>query len=149
MQENIDTLGSPQISLAGLQVWVHGRQFPEANDFWDGNWINVTAHCGADRADVWVTGPIIHLSEIAAWADACEHLATTLRGTAQLACMEPGLSLAMTMQNRGHISTVVQITPDHLNQKHTFEFEIDQTYLHGLVLECRQVLETYPIKNEQ
>ena len=30
--------------------WVHGWQFPEAQDLWDGNWLNVTAHCGQSGA---------------------------------------------------------------------------------------------------
>jgi len=39
-------LGMPDLKLEGLQIWIHGRQFPDAADYWDGNWLRVTAHCG-------------------------------------------------------------------------------------------------------
>jgi hypothetical protein len=43
-------LGAPNLELEGLQIWVHGRQFPDSNDYWDGNWLRVTAHCGRNSA---------------------------------------------------------------------------------------------------
>ena len=45
-------LGVPDLKLAGLQLWVHGREFPESEDADDGNWLRVTAHCGASGASV-------------------------------------------------------------------------------------------------
>jgi hypothetical protein len=56
-----DNLGAPDIKLDGLQMWIHGRQFPNEEDYWDGNWLNVTAHCGSQGADVWTSGPILHV----------------------------------------------------------------------------------------
>ena len=147
MADHANKLGPPQIHLAGLQIWVHSRQFPEAPDYWDGNWINVTVHCGAQGADVWASGPIIHLPEIKRWADACEQMYKTLSGEAKLDCMEPELSVKMQMREQGHIEMEVSITPDHLTQKHTFQFELDQTYLIELLKECHQVLVAYPIKD--
>ena len=37
------------MKVAGFQFWVHDRQFPEAEDADDGNWLRVTAHCGASE----------------------------------------------------------------------------------------------------
>ena len=51
-----DQLGAPAIRLAGFQLWVHGRQFPDSQDCWDGNWLNVTAHCDAAKGSVWALG---------------------------------------------------------------------------------------------
>jgi hypothetical protein len=147
MVDYANKLGPPQIRLEGLQIWVHSRQFPEATDYWDGNWINVTVHCGAKGADVWTSGAIIHLPEIKGWADACEQMYKTLSGEAKLDCMEPELSIEMKMREQGHIEMEVYITPDHLIQEHRFRFEIDQSYLTELVNGCRAVLEAYPIRN--
>src|SRR5882724_344446 len=36
-----EQLGTPDIKLSGLQIWVHGRQFPNATDYWDGNWLRI------------------------------------------------------------------------------------------------------------
>jgi hypothetical protein len=141
-------LGLPSIQLSGLQIWVHNRQSPEASDYWDGNWVNVTVHCGARGADVWATGPIIHLPEVRIWADACERMYQTLSCEASLACMEPELSIELRAEELGHISMRVSITPDHLTQQHMFQIEVDQSYLADLVDDCRKTLRQYPIKNE-
>ena len=146
MGEQKYKLGSPDIRLVGLQIWVHSRQFPEASDYEDGNWINVTVHCSAKDADVWVSGPIIHLPEIEFWADACTMMYKRLSGEANLDCIEPELSVKLRAETLGLISMEVAITPDHLTQQHRFRFEVDQSYLAELINGCRQVLAKYPIK---
>lgn len=52
-EKHADNLGQPDIKLNGLQIWIHGRQYPNEEDYWDGNWLNVTAHCGSQGAEVW------------------------------------------------------------------------------------------------
>ena len=44
--------GEPDLKLAGFQLWVHGRRFPESGGYYDGNWLRVTARCGASGASV-------------------------------------------------------------------------------------------------
>ena len=75
-------------------------------------------------------------------------MSQTLSGEASLDCMEPELSIELRAQGLGHISMKVSITPDHLTQEHTFQFEVDQSYLGDLVDDCRKTLTEYPIKNE-
>jgi len=141
-----DILEEPNIQLAGLKIWVHGRQFPDARDYDDANWLIVTARCEAEGARVQTTGPIIHLSEISAWLRECESLQKTLSGQAELACMEPELSVLLVAESLGHISMTVCVTPDHLRQRHEFIFDLDQTYLEGLIVACQKLLVTYPVK---
>jgi hypothetical protein len=71
-------LGTPDLKLEGLQIWVHGMQFPDAADYWDGNWLRVTAHCGGSGASVFATGSIIHLSELDRWLVESEELLKNL-----------------------------------------------------------------------
>jgi|KBSMisStaDraftv2_1062788.scaffolds.fasta_scaffold61834_3 hypothetical protein len=40
-----EQLGPPSIRLAFLEIWIHGRRFPEAQDRWDRNWLDVVVHC--------------------------------------------------------------------------------------------------------
>src|SRR6266566_3902118 len=142
--ERIERLGSPQIKLADLQIWVHGRQFPDHDDYWDGNWLRVTAHCGGQGADVWTDGPIIHLSEVKTWYDALVKMNQTVSGEATLGGLwEPNLKVSMAMDRLGHIGIDVEITPDHMNQRHSFHFEVDQTFLIPLVSQCEEVLSEY------
>ena len=137
----------PHIQLAGLRIWVHGRQFPDAEDYDDANWLHATAQCDAQGASVTVSGSFIHLSEIASWNDQCEALERKLTGTANLECMEPELSVFLSAKSLGHIAMQVEITPDHMTQNHVFTFEIDQTYLTQLIQNCRRLLSQYPLKH--
>jgi len=42
----------------------------------------------------------------------------------------------------------VLITPDNLTQEHSFEFEIDQSYLAGIAAQCRSIADAYPVRGE-
>lgn len=143
------TLGTPDLKLEGLQIWIHGRQFADAADDWDGNWIRVTAHCGGNGASVFATGSIIHLSELDRWRVESEELLKKLSGEAKLACLEPALSVTLKAGSLGHITMEVSITPDHMSQRHWFQFGIDQSYLPPLVKQCQSILEAYPIKGSR
>jgi hypothetical protein len=143
---NSEKLGPASIRLAGFQIWVHSRQFPQSQDYWDGNWLNVTAHCEAYGASVWTSGAIINLPEIARWADACEAMYQTLSGEANLERVEPELYVELKAGSLGHISMKVEITPDNMTQEHTFLLGLDQSYLPDLIKDCRKVLVDYPIR---
>ncbi len=142
---NLDELGAPSISLEGLKIWVRGRQYPGATDYWDGNWLLVIIECSSDEALVRVGGPIIHLSEIAQWADAAEKASAVLQGEVNLNCMEPELSVKMAVDKTGHMTMQVDILSDHLTNLHHFQFELDQSYLPQLIRECRSLLDDFPI----
>lgn len=143
MENDREKLGKPDIELAGLQIWVHGRQFSDREDYWDSNWLNVTAHCGAQGASVWVRGNIIHLPEIAHLSAGSKTLYNYLQGKAELPCMEPELSAELEADRLGHILMTVKITPDHLSQSHKFTFDIDQSFLPKLITACDTVLKKY------
>src|SRR4051812_37249696 len=146
MKHYSEALGPPDISFAGLQVWLHGRQFPDASDYWDGNWLNVTAHCGGNGADVWTSGAILHAPDLARWLDALEEMNRTLSGDAQLVSLEPELSVELKMETLGRVTMRVEITPDYLTQEHSFSFELDQSYLKPLLEDCRAAVRRYPVK---
>lgn len=148
MIDDLEKLGKPDLQLSGLQIWIHGRQFPDSVDYWDGNWINVTAHCGANGASVWVNGNIIHLSEIRHLMTGIETMYKELKGKAELPCIEPDLSFALESKGLGQIKMVAHITPDNLSQSHEFIFEIDQSYLLKLIADCKSILGKYPIKGK-
>jgi len=98
---------------------------------------------------VFATGPIIHLSELDRWLVETEELLKNLHGGAKLACMEPALSVTLKSESLGHITMEVSITPDHMAQRHWFQFGIDQSYLPPFVKQCRSILEAYPINGSR
>jgi len=140
-------LGRSDLRVAGFQLWVHGREFPEACDYDDGNWLRVTAHCGALGASVWVQGSILMVTDIAGFGEQCHALLRGESNSAALDPFEPELSVLLEKDDdldRVHVR--VEITPDHLAQLHRFEFNIDQSYLSGLVNQCSAILREYPIR---
>ena len=142
----VDELRESDLKLAGLRIRVHGRQFPDAQDDWDGNWLQVTARCDDNGASVVARGPILHLSELDRWCRQAGKLLDTLAGAARLDCREPSLSVVLEAASLGRITMEVSITPDHLTQKHWFQFTIDQSYLPALIAQCRAILEAYPLR---
>ena len=143
-------LGEPDLKVAGFQLWVHGRQYPEANDYYDGNWLRVTAHCGASGASVWVHGAILMVTDIAGFGNRWVAMLDGPSRSADLAPCEPEIKVSLEASDRvGHIRAQVEITPDHLLQAHRFEFEIDQSYLPGIIKQCSDIVQEYQIRGEQ
>lgn len=136
----------PNLCIGSFELWVHGRQFPEADDYWDGNWLEITARCTGSSAVVQVSGSILHLSELHKLMVECTQAYASLSGEAHLGCMEPNLDLKIAMGSAGHCELLVSITPDHLHQKHSFIFDIDQSYLPPFIQSLELILQFYPVK---
>lgn len=142
-------LGEPDLKVASFQLWVHGRQFPEAEDSYDGNWLRVTAHCDAPGASVWAQGAILMVTDIAGFGEGCAAMLGGKKNSATLAPFEPELKVSLeTSDGVGHIRMLVEITPDHLRQSHRMEFEVDQSYLPGIIQQCSRIVEEYPIRGQ-
>lgn len=146
MNHHLNELGEPHLHLAGLKLWVHGYQYRDLNDYWDGNWLNATAICSENGATVLVRGAFVRTNEIHDWQLAVEKLSADLKGVAKLDCMEPEIGVTLTAKSLGAIEMEVQITPDQLNQEHRFTFAIDQSYLQPLSSQCTRLLNAFPIR---
>jgi hypothetical protein len=139
--------GEPALRVAGLQLWVHGRQFPKSDDSDDGNWLRVTAHCGASGASVWTQGAILMVTDIAAFGNQCAAMLGGNGNSAALAPAEPDLKVSLeTADSLGHVRALVEITPDHLAQAHRFEFEIDHSHLPGIIQQCSAIMREHPTR---
>ena len=140
-------LGESSLKIEGFQLWVHGRQFPDSHDRWDGNWLNNAAHCGAAGASIWVSGAILTTMDIEDFLKGCERLYAQMTDEAILHSLEPNLSVSLRATDRlGHVEMRVEITPDHLTQKHQLTFAIDQSYLPAIVSQCEKILEEFPVR---
>jgi hypothetical protein len=70
----------PDLKLGGFSLWVFGHQFPNATDYWDGNWLNVRARVEAPGAVVEAQGAFVFAPELASFAKQLETLHATLAG---------------------------------------------------------------------
>lgn len=142
-------LGEPSLRVAGLQIWIHGREFPEAADERDANWLNVTAHCGAHGAAVWAQGSILEITDIERLGRECEAL---LRGEAAAAVLdpfEPNLRVTIEASDRyGRLRARVDLTPDHLAQAHSMQFDIDRSNLPSVIEACSRIVREYRTAGE-
>lgn len=135
----------PDLDLGVLQMWVHGRKYPESGDYWDGNWLNVTAHCGGEDSNVWVTGSIIHLTDLKTLQADLEKLCSSLNGAAVLETMEPNFGIDFEASPQKEIHVKVHLTPNHLSQEHHYFFKVSQYELQKFMQEIKIILESNPI----
>jgi hypothetical protein len=145
----LEALGEPDLEILGLRLWVHGRQFPQSKDYWDGNWLIVTARCSYPQSSVCAHGSIVHLGEIYGLLHATEILYQTLRGQAELCCIEPNLAVELLAQTGGHIRVKISITPEHLSESHSYTDGFDQTYLPPIIAGCKAILAKFPLRDAE
>jgi len=143
-------LGEPDFTLGGLQLWIHGYEFPDTHyDYYDANWLYATVHCESASSSVWVVyKPMILTWELYDWLCEMERLYRDLRGTATLDCLEPYLFVELKAENqRGTIGMKVEICPVHpFDEVHTFHKQIDQSYLPSAIRQLRDILQRFPIR---
>lgn len=137
----------PDLRFLGLSLWIEGHQFPDADDYWDANWLVVRACMETDGARVECNGPILMTADIDRFRGQLAVMAMTIKGEAALQPLEPNLKLVLKMDSRGQIEFTLEITPDHMAQQHSFTLDADQTCLPALVESCDAILTRYPIKN--
>jgi len=143
----LEAYGRPTVELSEFRLWVHGRQYPEMMDCWDGNWLRITAHIAQAGASVVVAGPLLDTVSFLRFARELRALYEQLEGTAVLESHEPELKVTLRARGQvGQIEAEVEITPDHLNQEHLFRFSLDQTFLPPVIAQCERVLAEHPVR---
>lgn len=137
----------PDLTLAGLQLWVHGYELPDLVDDWDGNWLRVTAHAGGAGASVRVSGAILDTRSFARFREGLAALHAALAGNTRLESHEPHLVVHVAPVDRvGHLGARVEITPELATQRHEFRFDLDQSWLPSLVAQCDAILARFPVR---
>jgi hypothetical protein len=139
------------ITLGPLKIWISQRQFPDHHDYWDGNWVAVTALCEGVGSRIEVSGSFLHLGELKKWKEDLEAFQRTLKGSVELPTIEPTLAIKIEEQKSktGHLNCEVQLTGEQMSEFHRYTFDIDQSYLPGLLGQLAAVLREFPIRNEK
>lgn len=134
------------IDVLGLSIRVLGRQYPEAQDYSDGNWLCCAVEMQAPGATIRVEGSIVRCDEVARFLVGLEAMHHDLAGKAELECTEPNLALTLAFVGQlGQIEGSVDITPDHRTQVHRFKIGGNQSHLPGMIAGCRRVLAQHPV----
>lgn len=146
--KNIQT-NKPDLVIEKLKIWIHGRQFPDASDYWDVNWLNVTTRYDSVGSFVEASGHIIHLSEIVAFLESSEKVLRGIDRVIELTTVEPNIGLRLECDKLGYIKGELNITHDHMSEKHEYTLDMDQSYLPGIITLCKAILVEYPIRGDK
>jgi hypothetical protein len=142
-----DSLEEPALSVAGFQLWIHGREFPDSIDYDDGNWLHVTARCDAVGASTWIQGPVLMVTDIESFRTQCQELLAGETAVATLDPLEPEIKIKIeAIDQLGHLRLRVEMTADHLTQDHRIDFDIDQSYLPGIIKQCSAIIKEFPVR---
>lgn len=142
--------GEPDLKLAGLSLWVLARQFPDATDFWDGNWLHSLVRVETHGARVEAGGPVLRTDELCDFANQLAGLRDGMLDSAELICTEPVLGVKITRDTARGFRAAVHITTDVADPSHHhFVFFTDQSDITALLKACRRVLEWFPIVGQR
>ena len=97
----------PDLRFCGFSLWVHRRQFPNASDYWDGNWLVVSAKMEASGAYVECAGPMLMTADVERFRDGLAAMVSTLTGEAVLNGLEPSINVSLKMRSRGYVEAVI------------------------------------------
>ena len=140
--------GEADLAFGPMRLWVLCRQWPEAGDAGDADWLVAHARAEAPGAVVEVEGPWLRGADLASFLDQLAALRAGDRDAAELDSTDPGLRLVVTRAGRGFDLTV-DITPEHLTQRHRFEREGDASDLPRIAGAVRRLLERFPVGGDR
>lgn len=140
----IGTLERERITLD-----VRGRGHPEADDYWDGNWLRTEIHVevGSWRGRILDE---LRVDEFERFLPEVRRLHTELEAIAEFAAMDGRLFLRLVGDGSGHIKVEGEATdnPGYGNEL-SFRFELDQTFLPQLIRDLEDLLSEYPVVGER
>jgi len=98
---------------------------------------------------VWVrvAGPFLTMGDIASFLDELRQMHQKAGRMAELCSFGPSFSLRLVVSSTGSIAAHLELTPDPLTQTHTFELQLDQTNLPGIIRQLETILERFPVRD--
>ncbi len=127
----------------------HHRAYPEAQDYWDGNWVTtrIQAETRGFKADFTDQ---VHLGDVVRFYEGVMRLHATLSGEATLAMMEEFLIVTGKLDVRGDLHWSVMLAqPFRRDNRLQFTFQADQSYLPALIQQLESVLVEFQVRGRQ
>jgi hypothetical protein len=138
---------APAIELGDFQLTVHRREFPDAQDRWDGNWLHVTAQCAQAGAIVATGGPILETADLQRFRDQLAAVTASQVEEAVLSGAEPNIVVRVApAEGLGLVRVRVELTPEPQSQGHWFACAIDPSYLAEAIRQLDAVLAAFPVR---
>jgi hypothetical protein len=127
-----------------LTLKVHGRTTPNAQDYWDANWLHCTVHvaaAGCRTSSEWQ----LRNEDLARFLRDLEDLDTRV-GVALLETGDGWLDVQLTRDDGGQLNAQCQLEEHPVGEKVAeFQLLLDQESLPALVAQIREVLKRFPV----
>ena len=130
---------------AHVSVSPSRREYPEATDYWDGNWIyaDVTVVAGAFRGSFEAN---LRADEFERFRDQLRPLRESLVGRAVFDPMEPWLRIEIEGDGKGHFRAACRAADaPEVGNVLAFGVEFDQTELPGILKGLDAICEAFPV----
>ena len=128
-----------------VSIQIIRRCYPEATDYDDGNWLDVQIEV---RAGAWFGRfkGCLRAEEFEAFRHEIAALHEQLEGTAEFSPMEPWINLKLSGNGRGGIELEGEAI-DQVGTGNTLKFgwEMDQTYLPGIIRALDSIIGQFPV----
>jgi hypothetical protein len=144
IMEKPSSLGPPSLELGGLRLWLRGQHFPWEEDFWNADWLVVTAQWRSPGAEVRAHGPFLHAGDLPRWLEACERLLSEGKGLAMLWAVKPELQISLHA-TESILRAEVRLSPDLTCQEHVFRFPVTWEAMESFARGLRHQVELDPL----
>jgi hypothetical protein len=130
-----------------IKITVVDRSSPNAQDFWDGNWLNVKTSILAGNFTANVDGQL-RVDEFVTFQKELLTLHKSLTGHAKFETMEHWLKIVLLGDGKGQISLEGEVSDNYENTLR-FELILDQTFLPGILEELNQIIQAFPMRGSK
>jgi hypothetical protein len=146
-----DPIEALAIALDGFELLIHRRQFPDAYDRWDGNWLQVTARLSRHGATVAVSGPLVDVGGLQRFREGLARLIHTSDGEAELTFEESNVLRLLVARYavRGRLFVRCELSPEPGSQGHWFEADTEVGELRSTLRQLDAVLAAFPLRGER
>jgi hypothetical protein len=137
-----------------IRVEVLRREWPAADDYWDGNWL---ASRVAVRIGPWIGAydAMFRAEDFVRFRESVEAMHRDLDGSARFFTMEPFLSIDLKIDAHGRVSVEGDAKPEGAGRvfgEVGLDFQlsdfIDQSFLPALIAQLREIESAFPVKGD-
>lgn len=138
---------TPDLVMGPLRIRVLRRQFPEAEDYWDANWLVVHAVVSTPRSRAEARGPLLHLGDLVAWREHLARIEPGRNADVELGATEPDVSATIRLDPLGRGSLVVRLRAgvEEDGETHTWAVPVDASHLPRWIASLDALLARHPL----
>ncbi|WP_216319320.1 WapI family immunity protein [Deinococcus aestuarii] len=142
--------GTPDLRLKGFRLWVHGREFPDAQDYWTGNWLVISAELHSGHGRAWVersaclmTADLAHFLNRVDQEDkdgGPSRWELTLENP-----LEPEVACAFARTDAG-LRAILTLTANPTHELHRACLNVSETEWQDFKAQLHVLVERYPVR---